>query len=328
MPLPPQISVIIFVLNAVDTIERTLISVIEQLVPRLELIILDAGSTDGTVEIIRRYQEHITWWRSAPDEGPTAAINEGITLSSGEVICLLPADDWLEPGALHAVIHEFDADPELDLLSCGARFVRFDVNGEMKVDALFNTKKILDFTMANIVHYPLSANRFIRRRIYKQFGGHDVSYRIGGDSDFLIRICAFGVHSKVIERLTYSYLRHEKSTTLSGNPEIIFLMMMANIRVAESALALNNISEKNRSALVGMHGRCSTRLAWMLLKKRLHVKVVDVLLRAWKINFFWPLFVPLWFIDGWYQRNQLSNAARRMSTLPDCTNAIPPERSL
>lgn len=306
-PSPP-ISVIVFVRNAAPTIERTLSSVVEQQVQNLELIVLDAGSTDGTVDIIRRYEEHIAWWRSAPDDGPTAAINEGVERASGEVICLLPADDWLEGGALQSVVAEFSADPDLDILSCGTRFVRFEENGAMRLDALFNTKEILDFSMANVVRHPITAGRFIRRRIYRRFGGHDVSYRIASDFDFLVRVCAAGLRSKVLERVTYTYRRHENSTTLGGNPEMVFVMMSDNIRVAESNLVTNAISTSDQKALIGMHSRCSIRLAWMLLQRRLFAQAFKVLGRAWRLNPIGPLLVPYWIFRGWHERRQLARA--------------------
>ncbi len=272
----------------------------------MELIVLDAGSTDGTVDIIRRYEEHIAWWRSAPDDGPTAAINEGVERASGDVICLLPADDWLERGALKSVVAEFTADPDLDILSCGTRFVRFKASGEMQVDALFNTKAILEFSMANIVRHPITAGRFIRRRIYRRFGGHDVSFRIASDFDFLVRVCGEGPRSKVLERVTYTYRRHENSTTLSGNPEMVFVMMSDNIRVAETSLAATAISASDRNALTGMHSRCSIRLAWMLLRKRMFVQAFKVLGRAWRLNPIGPFLVPYWIFRGWHERRQLA----------------------
>jgi len=225
------------------------------------------------------------------------------------VICLLPADDWLEPGALQAVVAEFAANPELDVLSCGTRFVRFEPGGEMRVDALFNTRAILDFTMANIVRYPLTAGRFIRRRIYRQFGGHDVSYRIASDFDFLVRVCAAGVRSRVLEQVAYTYRRHEKSTTLSGNPEMVFVMMSDNIRVAETCLAGQAVSGEDRRALVGMHGRCSTRLAWMQFRRGMAAQAFGVLGRAWRLNPLCPLLVPFWIVRGWLERRQLARAA-------------------
>ncbi len=178
----------------------------------------------------------------------------------------------------------------------------------MRVDALFNTKEILDFSMANVVRHPITAGRFIRRRIYRRFGGHDVSYRIASDFDFLVRVCAAGLRSKVLERVTYTYRRHENSTTLSGNPEMVFVMMSDNIRVAETSLVANAISASDQKALIGMHSRCSIRLAWMLLRKRLFAQAFKVLGRAWRLNPIGPLLVPYWIFRGWYERRQLARA--------------------
>ena len=302
------ISVIIFVRNAASTIERALASVVERQMPGVELIVLDAGSTDGTVDVIRRFADHIAWWRSAPDGGPTAAINEGVERASGDVICLLPADDWLEPGALKAVAAEFAADPDLDVLSCGTRIVHFEPDGEMRVDALFNKHAILEFSMDNIVRFPLTAGRFIRRRVYQQFGNHDTHYRIGSDLDFLVRVCAAGLKAKVLEQVAYTYRRHARSSTLSGNPEMVFLMMSDEVEIAESCLSRSGLSAVNRSALVGLHGRASTRLAWMLAARGRTGEALRVLWGAWRLNLLWPVQVPFWIVRGWLERRRLARA--------------------
>lgn len=304
----PGVSVIVFVRNAVSTIEQALASVVEQRVPGIELIVLDAGSTDGTVDVIRRFADNIAWWRSAPDGGPTAAINEGVERASGDIICLLPSDDWLEPGALQAVAAEFAADPDLDVLSCGTRIVHFEPNGEMQVDALFNNAAILEFSMDNIVRFPLTAGRFIRRRVYQQFEGHDVHYRIGSDLDFLVRVCAAGLKAKVLEQVAYTYRRHARSMTLSGNPEMVFLMMSDEVEIAESCMSRAGLSAVNRRALVGLHGRASTRLAWMLLTRGRAGEALRALGRAWRLNLLWPLLVPFWIVRGWLERRRLARA--------------------
>ena len=306
--MQPPISVIIFVRNAAATIERALTSVVEQQVPGLELIVLDAGSTDGTVEVIRRYAGHIAWWRSAPDDGPTAAINEGVTRASGDVICLLPADDWLEPGALKSVVAEFSADPELDVLSCGTRIVHFSPDGEMHVDALFNTAGILEFSMDNVVRFPLTAGRFMRRRVYQQFNGHDVHYRIGSDLDFLVRVCAAKLKDKVLEQVAYTYRRHARSSTLSGNPEMVFLMMSDEVEIAATCLSGSNLSTVDRRALRGLHGRASVRLAWMLARRGRPGAALRTLSAAWGMNPWLPVQIPFWIIRGWLERRRLARA--------------------
>lgn len=304
----PSVSVIIFVRNAATTIERALASVVEQQIPGLELIVLDAGSTDGTVEVIRRYANHIAWWRSAPDGGPTAAINEGVERASGDVICLLPADDWLEPGALKSVAAEFAADPDLDVLSCGTRIVHFEPDGEMRVDALFNNHAILEFSMDNIVRFPLTAGRFMRRRVYRRFNSHDVHYRIGSDLDFLVRVCAAKLKAKVLERVAYTYRRHARSSTLSGNPEMVFLMMSDEVEIAEACLSGPSLSAADRCALLGLHGRASARLAWMLIARGRTGAALRALWGAWRMNLLWPLQVPFWIIRGWLERRRLARA--------------------
>lgn len=304
----PIITVVVFVRNAVSTIARALDSVVAQMQPGVELLVLDGGSVDGTVELIKRYEDKITFWRSAPDGGPTAAINEGVARASGEIICLLPADDWLEPGALKAVAGEFATDPDLDVLSCGTRIVHFEPDGEMRVDALFNNSAILEFSMDNIVRFPLTAGRFIRRRVYQQFGNHDVHYRIGSDLDFLVRVCAAGLKAKVLEQVAYTYRRHALSMTLSGNPEMVFLMMSDEVEIAESCLSRSGLSAVNRRALVGLHGRASTRLAWMLLTRGRAGEALRALGRAWRLNLLWPLLVPFWIVRGWLERRRLARA--------------------
>jgi glycosyltransferase involved in cell wall biosynthesis len=92
----PLISIITIVYNGITTLEQTILSVINQTYKNSEYIIIDGGSTDSTVDIIKKYEKHFAYWLSEPDKGIYNAMNKGIKLSSGKYIALLNSDDWLE----------------------------------------------------------------------------------------------------------------------------------------------------------------------------------------------------------------------------------------
>ncbi len=100
----PKLTVITPSFNQGRFIERTIRSVVEQGYPNLEYVIVDAGSTDDTIDIIRRYEDRLAWWVSEPDEGQSDAINKGIAGTSGEIIAYLNSDDYFLPGALETAV--------------------------------------------------------------------------------------------------------------------------------------------------------------------------------------------------------------------------------
>ncbi len=110
----PRISIITPSFNQGKYIEQTILSVLEQDYPNLEYIIIDGGSSDETVEIIKKYEKHLAYWISEPDNGQSDAINKGLQRSTGDVFNWLNSDDVLEKGALHEVGKAF---AENDILS-------------------------------------------------------------------------------------------------------------------------------------------------------------------------------------------------------------------
>jgi len=95
-------------LNQSEFIEETLRSILLQAYPNFELFVMDAGSTDGTVEILHKYSRWVTFWRSHRDGGQAAAINEGLQLSTGDILCYLNSDDIFCAGAFFSVAREFE----------------------------------------------------------------------------------------------------------------------------------------------------------------------------------------------------------------------------
>jgi len=105
----PKLTVITPSFNQGEFIERTIQSVLDQGYPDLEYVIVDGGSTDGTLDVIRRYEDHLTWWVSESDEGQTDAINKGIERTSGEIVAYLNSDDYYLPGALAKAIDALES---------------------------------------------------------------------------------------------------------------------------------------------------------------------------------------------------------------------------
>ena len=114
----PKISIVTPSFNQGKYIEETIRSVLLQNYPNLEYIIIDGGSTDNTVEIIKKYQKHLKYWISEPDEGQSDALNKGLKKCTGDIFNWINSDDYLEPGALHAVSQAFVRNPHA-LQVCG-----------------------------------------------------------------------------------------------------------------------------------------------------------------------------------------------------------------
>jgi glycosyltransferase involved in cell wall biosynthesis len=107
----PKISVITPSYNQAQFIEQTIRSVLDQNYPNLEYIIQDGGSTDGSVEIIKRYADRIDFWESGPDGGQSAAINKGFKRATGDFIMWINSDDMLAPGCLNALAESGELKP-------------------------------------------------------------------------------------------------------------------------------------------------------------------------------------------------------------------------
>jgi glycosyltransferase involved in cell wall biosynthesis len=119
----PRITVVTPSFNQAPYLEQTISSVLEQDYPNLEYIVIDGGSTDGSVEIIRKFQHSIAYWVSEKDRGQAHAINKGLERATGDIIAYLNSDDFYLDGALQRVANYFVSHPEVDLIHGRCRVV-------------------------------------------------------------------------------------------------------------------------------------------------------------------------------------------------------------
>ena len=168
-----KISVITVCYNAADTLEKTIQSVLGQTYRNIEYIIIDGGSTDGTVEIIHRYANRLAYWVSEPDEGIYDAMNKGILVSRGKYIYFLGADDTLCENVLLEIA---------PLLTHTHTIYYGDVymiNQKRSYDGLFSCYKL---AIHNICHQAI----FYSHSIYEE-RLYDVNYRLFADYVFNIQ---------------------------------------------------------------------------------------------------------------------------------------------
>ena len=122
----PRISIVTPSYNQAQFLERTIISVLNQGYPNLEYIIIDGGSTDKSVEIIKKYEKFLTYWVSEPDKGQSDAINKGFMRTTGEILAWLNSDDMYLPSALFKVANVFKKHPDAALIY--GDYIQVDAN--------------------------------------------------------------------------------------------------------------------------------------------------------------------------------------------------------
>ena len=174
----PKITIITICYNAADVLERTIQSVVGQTFEGLEYVIVDGGSKDHTLQIIKKYDSKITRWTSEPDHGISDAFNKGIKLATGDHILMLNAGDVLiNCDVLNSI---------MDKLS--APIVTFRVQSSLngKPSQLINPSgSILHRAMVN------HQSTFVSKRIYEQYGGYDMKFKIRMDYDFFLRVLPY-----------------------------------------------------------------------------------------------------------------------------------------
>jgi glycosyltransferase involved in cell wall biosynthesis len=197
-PDGPTVSVITAVLNGYRHIEGCIRSVQDQDYPSIEHIVLDGGSTDGTIDVLRRYDGRLAFWASEPDSGIYDAWNKALRLARGKWICFLGGDDEFLPGAVGAYMALASANPEAEYLCSSARLLL--ASGKEQVfGRQWNWS---EFSRQMLVCHVGSMHR---RSLFERLGSFDSSYKIAGDYELLLRAgtslrCAFLSRETVLVR--------------------------------------------------------------------------------------------------------------------------------
>jgi glycosyltransferase involved in cell wall biosynthesis len=182
--MPPLVSIITPSFNQARFLSETIQSVLSQDHPDLEYIIVDGGSTDGSVNIIKQYASKLAWWVSEPDQGQTDAINKGFAHASGEIFAWLNSDDTYQPGAITHAVESLLSHPEASLVYADANLI--DEQGNI-IGRFPSRQTDLPKLLRGSVHIPQQTT-FFWSRFWKQVGPLDPSFYFAMDYDLWVRL--------------------------------------------------------------------------------------------------------------------------------------------
>lgn len=291
----PKLSITIPSYNQADYLEETLCSVLGQRYPNLELIVIDGGSTDGSVEILKRYSHDLAYWISEPDRGQTHAINKGLEHSTGEVISYLNSDDLLLPGSLHRIGELFE-NPET--LWIGAVSETFDQSGCLgQVNPQLPTDKweyLTPWHRSSEYVFPCSNVSFMRRNLVEKCGRFDESYNYGMDIEYYLRaVFQAGVEPQLIPDVLGRWRWHEESKTWRQGlaygfreDEVRMAIQYASyLQPAERSQVLDKIREQQKQLVsrkvMFYRKRGERKRAWLELISQIKAYPDLLIFRPW-----------------------------------------------
>ena len=208
-PHYPKISIVTPSFNQGEFIEDTILSVLNQNYPNLEYIVIDGGSKDHSVDIIKKYQAQLTYWVSEPDNGQSQAINKGLSKATGEIVSWLCSDDILLPSALFKVAKSFSENPETFLIH--GRTILFTENKK----EIIKGAETDDLPLRYLAYIPFpQPSSFFLRKILLKHGFLEENLHFGMDYDLLIKIALnHPIHPS--NEILSKYRLHAKSKSMS-----------------------------------------------------------------------------------------------------------------
>ena len=183
----PLVSIITPSFNQASYLEQTIQSVLNQGYADIEYLVIDGGSTDGSVDIIKKYTAHLAYWVSEKDSGQADAINKGMARAKGDIVAWLNSDDYYLPGTVAAAVKAIEPNPNTVLVY--ADMLAVDEHGQT-----FNTLRYHQLTLKDLLSFQIIGQPavFMRRAAFEKVGGLDLSYHFMLDHHLWIRIAAQG----------------------------------------------------------------------------------------------------------------------------------------
>lgn len=228
------ISIITPSYNQCRFIERTILSVLRDAPDGLEYVIFDGGSTDGTVDILKRYSDKVRWV-SEPDRGQTHAVNKGIQATTGEIIGWLNSDDIYYPGTIPLILQYFSQHPEIDLVYGDANHIDED-------DNIIEPYPTQPWNVENLkrVCFLSQPAVFFRRRTIQKYGLLDENLKYCMDYEYWLRLGLNGANVEYLPKILAGSRMYKDNKTLgsriSVHKEINDMMLRTLHRVPDSWL--------------------------------------------------------------------------------------------
>lgn len=228
----PLVSVITVVRNGEETLEQTIQSVLNQTYDNIEYIIIDGGSTDGTVDIIKQYEDAIAYWISEPDQGISDAFNKGISLATGDFITLLNADDWMSADQLERAADALQH-TAADFVFGDLVFHDPDGNADHLIYGDPHYASTIRYRMPDLCHPTVVASR----KAYEKYGLFETRYQYAMDYEWFLRLHAQGGRGAHVDGL----MGHMR---LAGASDASYLKALnevrtISIRYGRSSIAAN-----------------------------------------------------------------------------------------
>lgn len=228
----PKVSVITPAYNRASLLDETMQSVLGQDYPNLEYIVLDDGSTDGTLEVIKKYEGRIVW-ASHPNMGETRTVNQGFSMATGEIIGVINSDDPLRPRAISRLVEQLVTHPEVLVV-----YPDWDIIDEHgKFLQKVTTREYSYATMLRDWFCIPGPAAFFRSSLIKELGGRDPAFRLVGDFDFWLRAGLVGPFMRVSETLA-NFRHHAGSASLTGKGDA---MAWEHVRLLKKIYSLPNL---------------------------------------------------------------------------------------
>jgi glycosyltransferase involved in cell wall biosynthesis len=285
----PRISIVTPCLNRVEFIDEAIESVVAQKYPALEHIVVDGGSTDGTLEKLSRYP-HLRVF-TGPDEGLYDALNKGLRAATGEIIGHLNSDDAYAPRAFARIAEAF-ANPEIDAVYGGADVLEGKKLISGRLVQRFASPEEIDLSFANLtIGAPITNARFFRRRVYERVGYADLRYRIASDRDFLLRVALTRPKAVLLDAIIYFYRMHPGSLTIRHDDVYDNRARSEYVAIAERFLANPKVPAEARRCCRFWHSRETAAATLDAIRWRRWKEAGQCVARGLREDPAWPIFL-------------------------------------